>query len=139
MDTKKSPNKLGLKLRPHHACCGRFITPGVLDRGEAFAIVERKIIDALKSSTDTVIEVIEGIDDLCQVCPLNIDGRCEAPAGNEEKTRKLDVRILQGLEISYGYSTTANKLRKLVAEKAPFDFCRIRCPRRERCEVFHPK
>jgi hypothetical protein len=134
METPQKPAKF--RLRPHHMFCARFMTPGVLKRTEPFADLEGKVISALRLSDDIFIEVIEGVDDLCNVCPLNVNGRCMSPQGDEDATRKWDIRILQGLGISYGYSSTTGKLRKLVAAKAPLDFCRNRCPHKPECSVF---
>ena len=125
-----------LRLRPHHMFCESFSEPGKFQRGEAFDERERLIMGVLQSGLETVIEVIEGVDDLCEVCPLRVNNRCESPAGNEEPTRKWDVRILQGLEIAYGYIAKSGEVRKLIAAKAPLNFCWVRCPRRDRCQVF---
>ncbi len=84
----------------------------------------------------TPVEVIEGVDVLCKVCPLCQNERCQSPQGNEDEVRKWDADILRGLEISYGDSITADRFRTLIGKKAPFIFCHTRCKWREGCSVF---
>jgi hypothetical protein len=86
---------------------------GIIKRGDVFAAAEARMMQAVKSGQDTLIELVEGVDDLCQACPLNQNGRCESPHGNEEATRKWDTRILQGLGITYGYAASSAEYQKL--------------------------
>jgi len=128
-----------LKLRPHHVYCERFSTWNIPERGEAFNMVECKIRDIITSDVDTLIEVVEGVDELCEVCPLRQNDRCESPQGNEDEVRKWDEIILEGLGISYGDRFSAKSIRRLIDEKAPLPFCRTRCKLKEVCPVFQPK
>jgi len=132
-----------LRLRPHHLFCEAFSPWNLPERGEVFNEVENNIREilkyvreVLKSGTDTYIEVVEGIDDLCNVCPLCQSGRCQSPQGNEDQVRKWDAIILKGLGISYGDETTAQRIRLLIGDKAPLDFCYTRCKSKNVCKVF---
>lgn len=125
-----------VKLRPHHILCDSFLEMGDLGRGRDFEQALKAIRELMHADTDSVVEIVEGVDGLCRACPECRDDRCESPHGNEEAVRKWDRRILQGLGIAYGDKRTARELRALIAEKAPLDFCRTRCPWRQVCTVF---
>jgi len=85
---------------------------------------------------DTIIEIMEGVDELCQVCPDFSDDRCCSPLGDEEEVRKWDAVILNNLGVLYGDKMTVRELRSLIEQKAPLQFCRERCSWKERCSVF---
>ena len=125
-----------LRWRPHHIYCERFLTADFLGRGEKFHQVEQRIRETMKSGTNEIIEVIEGIDELCLACPLCQDDRCQSPNGDEVEVRKFDAIILKGLGISYGDRMTAQEFRSLIEDKAPLAFCRTRCRLKETCKVF---
>lgn len=125
-----------IKLRPHNIFCVRFAAPSLPERGEKFNQVEHKLRETLQSGTNLLIEVIEGTDELCQVCPLCQDARCQSPEGDEDEVRKLDAIILKGLGISYGDKMSVKEFRALMDGKAPLAFCRTRCRLKEGCGVF---
>jgi len=125
-----------LRLRPHHLFCERFLPWTFPERGEAFNDFERKIRKILRSGTSALIEVTEGADELCRVCPLCQNGRCQSPQGNEDEVRKWDAIVLKGLAISYGDRITTERLHAIINEKAPLTFCKTRCKAREYCGVF---
>ena len=131
MTTNWIPEKL--RLRPHHIFCERFSPWKLSERGEMFNRVESKIKETLRSGLDTLIEVIEGTDELCKVCPLFQNERCQSPRGDEDEVRKLDAIILKGMGISYGDKMTAKRFRALIDEKAPLAFCQTRCKLSEVC------
>jgi len=124
------------RYRPHHLFCERFLKVEVPDRGEEFERVSRERRDAIETEDDVVVEVIEGIDELCRVCPDCRDERCQNPRGDEEAVKKWDGIILRGLEINYGEARTSRDWRILINQKAPLTFCEMQCPYRSSCTVF---
>ena len=125
-----------LRLRPHHMFCEGFLGAEFPERGEEFGKIEHTIRETLTSGVETVLEVMEGPDLLCQSCPLCRDGRCQSPGGNEEEVRKWDAKILKGLGIAYRERKTVQEFRALIMQKAPLVFCQTKCPWRESCRVF---
>lgn len=125
-----------MKLRPHHILCVQFLPEGNIGRGDQFKEMETKIKDVMIRHDDTLIEVAEGVDELCGACPDCADGRCNNRYGDEDSVRKWDARIMNGLEISYHDRVRAMDLRSLIRKKAPLAFCRDRCPWRSVCGVF---
>jgi len=123
------------KWRPHHIHCEPFFAINFPDRGENFIQIEHKIKETMRTGTDTLIEVIEGVDELCQACPLCQDNRCHSPNGDENAVRKWDAVILKGLGISYGQKMSAQKFRLLIKEKAPMAFCINKCRWRDNCTL----
>ncbi|MCX5999205.1 MAG: DUF1284 domain-containing protein, partial [Chloroflexi bacterium] len=83
-----------------------------------------------------VIEIVPGFDDLCLVCPLYRDGRCESPQGDETEGQKWDALIMRGLGLSYGDRLSAKRFSAVIREKAPLPVCRTRCRYRQTCHVF---
>ena len=124
------------RYRPHHLFCERFLKVEVPDRGEEFERVSRERKDTIETEDDVVVEVIEGIDELCRVCPDCRDERCQNPRGDEEAVKKWDGIILRGLEINYGEARTSRDWRILINQKAPLTFCEMQCPYRSSCTVF---
>ncbi|MDI6874733.1 DUF1284 domain-containing protein [Candidatus Solincola sp.] len=125
-----------MRLRPHHLFCSRFLPLELLMRGEGFARVVEELKLLTEAESEAVVLVNEGPDQVCEYCPDYADGRCRNPVGDEEKVRKWDQRVLDGLGLSYGQKLTVRDLQALVEEKAPLDFCRDRCPWKSVCSVF---
>jgi hypothetical protein len=130
-----SQGPVKLRLRPHHIMCEPFMVLETFDRGEAFNNLATRIKEALESQADTLIEVIEGTDDLCQTCPLCQDARCQSPDGGETAVRKWDAIVLRGLEISYGDRLTAKHLFALIKQKVPLPLCLTKCRWKNACRV----
>jgi uncharacterized protein len=130
-----SQRSAGLRLRPHHIMCEPFMVLETFDRGEAFNSLATRIKEALDSESVTLIEVIEGTDDLCQECPLCRDARCQSPDGDETAVRKWDAMVLRGLEISYGDRLTAKHLMGLIKQKLPLQLCLTKCRWKNACRV----
>lgn len=124
-----------LRLRPHHIFCSRFLPLGDLGRGTAFGEAMERVRKLAEGEGETLVEVTEGPDQLCVHCTEYKDGRCQSPLGDEEKVRRWDARILEGIGISYGESLRVKELLKLIKEKAPLGFCLSRCPWRAFCGV----
>ena len=125
-----------VKFRPHHIFCERFLKAEVQDRGEEYMRVSQKRKDTIERQNNVIVEVIEGIDELCLVCPDCWEERCQNPRGDEKAVRKWDGIILKGLEINYGETRTSKEWRRLINQKAPLNFCETRCPYRSSCMVF---
>jgi hypothetical protein len=124
------------RYRPHHLLCERFLRVEIPDRGEEFERVSQGIKETLERQGDLIVEVIEGIDELCRVCPERQDERCQNPRGNEETVRKWDSIILRGLGINYGEAMASKDWRILIHQKAPLAFCKTWCPFKSECTVF---
>jgi len=124
-----------LRLRPHHIMCEPFMVLETFERGEAFNSLAKHIKESLESESDTLIEVIEGTDDLCQECPLCRDARCQSPDGDETSVRKWDAIVLRGLEISYRDRLTAGHLMALIKQKVPLQLCLTKCRWKNACRV----
>ena len=127
------------RLRPHHILCDRFLPLDDMGRGEVFILTMQNIKNLLESDDESMIEVTEGIDDLCMDCPDRSGDRCENLHGNEEKVRKWDNKIVAGLGISFGERRSPKAFRDIIIKKAPLDFCQNRCPWKPFCKVFKIK
>lgn len=124
------------KFRPHHIFCERFLKIEVPSRGDEFKRVSQERRDTIERQDDIEVEVIQGIDELCRVCPDCQNERCQNPRGDERAVRKWDSIILRGLEIDYGETRTSKEWRRLINQKAPLKFCETRCPYHSICTVF---
>jgi uncharacterized protein len=127
-----------MKLRPHHILCVPFFTMVPPGRGEDFERISHAIRAMMTVDEDTLIEVNCGVDDLCAACPSLGGNGCVSPFGDEEKVRRWDVRVMEGLNLKYGDVLAAGDLRRLIRRKAPLDFCRQRCVWKSVCAVFGP-
>lgn len=124
-----------MKLRPHHILCVPFLDVEPPDRGDDFKRISRAIRAMMIADEDPVIEVTQGVDDLCAYCPNLGESGCISPFGDEDKVRRWDARIMEGLGLEYGSALTAGELRRLIDSHAPLDFCKQRCPWKSICEM----
>jgi hypothetical protein len=124
------------KFRPHHVYCLRFLQVEFPERGEQYKLTEKRIKDLLQKEDNVLLEVAEGIDELCQSCINCQDDKCLSPKGSEESVRKWDNILLKGLGISYGDTRSSIQWRRLIEQKAPLDFCLTRCPKKSYCNAF---
>jgi hypothetical protein len=106
------------------------------DRGGLYEHASRTIREIMGSHEDDLIEVACGVDSLCQHCPNLGEGRCDSPFGDEEKVRRWDMKVMEGLGLTYGDRKTAVELRRIIDQAVPLDFCRNRCPWKSICTVF---
>jgi hypothetical protein len=126
--------KDGMRLRPHHIACIRFWDKTFPERGDEFLKVEDNIKQAVNTGAPDLITVSEGTDELCRVCPLNADGRCASPLGDETEVRKWDAILLKELELPYDTRLTAAEWRRLIDARIPFRLCR-KCQWRKNCRA----
>lgn len=66
----------------------RFFSLDFPERGEGFAEKKRKVIEIIAAHDDTLVEAIEGIDEICRVCPNYRCDRWASTDGEEEAVRK---------------------------------------------------
>jgi hypothetical protein len=126
-----------LRLRPHHVLCIPFLDAELMsDRGEKFLHEYLELMEILISDEDTMIEVTRGVDDLCQHCLHLGEGRCVSRIGDEEKVRRWDAKVMEGLGLNYGDKKTSMEIKGFIKHKAPLDFCRTRCPWKSICMVW---
>lgn len=129
--------KATFRLRPHHVFCKTFLTLDFPERSGEYKRVSLAIKELIESNSDAMIEIIQGVDELCRSCSDCRVDRCESPNGNEDEVRKWDAIILKGLGVSYGEKLTIQELSEIIGRKAPLDFCRTRCPWKANCTVFN--
>lgn len=122
-----------VRYRPHHIFCGRFMKVQFPHRGAEYNCESQRVKDIFASKPDVVVEVIEGVDQLCQFCPDCLNERCQNKEGNEEVVRKWDGIILKGLGIEYGEIMKSSDWVTLIREKAPLNICKTKCPWKFRC------
>lgn len=119
-----------LRLRPHHLCCLRYGAFKPHRRGEAYGDYVCGLIRSMESS-DTLFQVHEGLDIICQVCPERVGDYCNAPGGDSRATR-WDAKLLADLGVAFGTTMTAAEWAGLIASKAPFRVC-PNCEFRSKC------
>lgn len=93
------------KLRGHHLICLQFF------KGQGY---DRRFVDNLQNvlTTIDVVEVVDGIDDICIACPYNA-GFCNYSENSEKEVRELDMFALKLLGLETGARI---KWRDLKAE-----------------------
>ena len=120
-----------MKLRPHHIYCYHFTDFTDVSRGEQFSEMKermRYLWSPGNTDKEQQIEVKEGADIVCEVCPY-FDGKgCSHAKGGDEGVRKWDARIIGELGIAYGQKMKISEINTLVENKAPLNFCLARCP-----------
>lgn len=115
------------KLRGHHLICLNFF------RGEGYS---KKYIDNIYSVLQKKeIEIVEGPDDVCAVCPYQKDNKCGNSEYTNENILTQDREALSLLEFKPGmvvnWKIIAAKLPHILDKWKP-QFC-IECNYREVC------
>lgn len=134
VDSGVNDNPPVLRLRAHHICCMRYWRVSFNERGPDFRRVESKIKEMLLSEPESRIMVIEGVDELCQVCPQCVDGSCRSPQGDETEVRKWDAILLRELDLPIGTCLTSAEWQSLIRQKTPFKLCQ-KCRWHKVCSV----
>lgn len=107
------------KLRGHHLICLNFF------RGEGYS--EDFIRNIYEVTKKEDIEVVEGPDDVCALCPYLEDNRCSNNDYTDEKILFQDSEALKLLEFKPGKIITwkmiSGKLPRII-EEWKTQFCR---------------
>lgn len=110
-----------LKIRPHHILCMKaYIGKGY---SEEFNKNMKKIIENLKNDSQEV-EVVFGIDNICNKCPYNID---DLECKSEEKVNRIDSKICEYFKIEegiYKYADLKEKVYLNINEDIFDDICK---------------
>jgi len=98
-------------------------------RGPMFNEMIEKIENLFRNDEgqEVEIEVIEGPDLICKTCPYHDGKACCHPAGNETEVRKWDKRILKESGLQFNQIIEVKKIKSLIKEKAPLNFCLTKC------------
>lgn len=123
-----------LRLRGHHIYCLLFSKAQFSNRGSIFLETEARVKQVIRSEPDKIVEIVEGMDDLCRVCPLLVGDQCQSPGGEEQKVRKWDARVLADLGLSVGTILSVCQLQDIFRAKSPIPLC-ARCRWRESCGI----
>ncbi|MCS7121886.1 MAG: DUF1284 domain-containing protein [Archaeoglobaceae archaeon] len=83
-----------VKLRGHHLVCLNFFEGKGYD--DRFVENLNRILKKLESGE--TIEIVDGIDDVCNACPYN-KGFCSYKENFEEKIREMDYEALKLLKV----------------------------------------
>ena len=127
-----------MNLRPHHLLCiPKFTGHGY---NADFTAHMKSIVSELTEHPNTRITVTQGCDDLCKMCPNNINGVCTSL----EKTALMDSAVLSICNLSYGenilWTTATCKVRERILKTKEFNKICARCKWFELCrstEVYY--
>ncbi len=107
-----------MNLRPHHLLCIQKFTGHGYDSD--FTAHMKSVVSELSENPQTQITVAQGCDELCKMCPNNINGVC----ASLEKVALMDSAVLGICDLSYGenvpWAKTARKARERILETEEF-------------------
>lgn len=101
-----------IKFRPHHFMC----TISFRGKGYSLGFVKnyKKIAKQLNEDENTIIEVVEYMDDICSPCPNRLD---DVICKTQDKILKLDKNHKESLELETGQQMTWKEAKNLIKEK----------------------
>ncbi len=107
-----------MKIRAHHLLClqgfrGLGYSPEFIKKMEE---VKRKV----KAKDNFLIEVVDECDDICKVCPYQIEGVCQKGKKSAKRTRAMDRRLLKILRLKKGRKIPSQNLLSWIKEKLNF-------------------
>ena len=107
-----------MKLRPHHLLCIQKFT-GHGYNADITAHM-KSIVSELTENPKAEITVTQGCDELCKMCPNNINGVCNSL----EKVALMDSDVLDICNLNYGenvlWTKASEKSRELIFETEKF-------------------
>ncbi len=111
-----------IRLRGHHLICLNFY------RGEGY---DREYIQNLedvmhRANQGEEIEVVEGADDICRVCPTLQGEKCVAKPGVDAEIRDIDAQATAYLTVGIGAKVLWQDIKTKVAE-APKEWLTVFC------------
>lgn len=100
-----------IKLRPHHGMC----IPLFCGHGYSGKFVENlsHIRDCLQENPSRVIQLWNGADCVCAMCPNNRDGICKTA----EKVARYDEKCLQICGVEFHEILSWDRFRSIVKQK----------------------
>lgn len=120
-----------MKLRPHHLLCIQKFTGHGYNAD--FTAHMKSIISELTDNPKTEITVTQGCDELCKMCPNNINGLCNSL----EKVALMDSDVLDICNLTYGenvlWTKASEKARELILETENFNNICASCQWFELC------
>ncbi|MEM0503625.1 MAG: DUF1284 domain-containing protein [Archaeoglobaceae archaeon] len=104
------------KLRGHHLICLHFF------KGQGYDEKFVKNLQRILATVD-VIEIVDGIDEVCKFCPHNA-GFCNYSENSEKEVRELDEFALSLLRLKIGekinWSDLKERIPKILGEWRAF-------------------
>ena len=108
-----------MNLRPHHLLCIQKFTGHGYNAD--FTAHMKSIVSELTDDSNARITVVQGCDDLCEMCPNNICGSCTSL----EKVTLMDNAVLGACNLTYGDNISwielARKAQKQIFETVEFN------------------
>lgn len=107
-----------MNLRPHHLLCIQKFTGHGYNAD--FTVHMKSVVSELTDNSKTQITVVQGCDDLCEMCPNNISGGCTSL----EKVTLMDNAVLGICNLAYrdnvSWIELAREARKRIFETDAF-------------------
>lgn len=97
------------KIRPHHGMCLSFFQ----GKGYSDEFVKNMTNIKRELAVNPLIYITCGTDDVCAICPNNVDGVC----ATAEKVAQYDNQVLLKCNISEGDVMPFLEFERLVCEK----------------------
>ncbi len=114
-----------MEIRGHHFLC--MLGFRRLGYDEKFVKNMDEIIRKLNNEQDMLIKVVDNVDNICAMCPNNVDGECKIE-NYPGSVREKDRAILEVLGIEVGeilsYKKIINRIREKMTEEKMRDICR---------------
>lgn len=121
-----------MNIRPHHLLCIQKFTGHGYDAD--FTAHMKSIVSKLRENPQTLITIAQGCDDLCGVCPNNINGACDSL----EKVAFMDSAVLGICDLAYGenvlWTKAAGKALERIFETEEFQNICANCQWFALCE-----
>ncbi|SNX54252.1 DUF1284 domain-containing protein [Thermoanaerobacterium sp. RBIITD] len=111
-------------IRGHHLLCILGFRGYGYD--EYFVNNMNNIIKKLNNEQDMLIKLVDSVDNICEKCPNNIDGKCKNEH-HQGSIKEMDDSVLNILEIKPNtlmkYDDVLDKIKLLMTEEAMDDIC----------------
>lgn len=127
-----------IRIRAHHILCMQ----GFHGLGYSHEFIENmaKIIEEIRNNPSCLIEIIVGVDSICEYCPHNSQGICN----KESETNNIgymDSKILEKFDVKAGTVVTSSLISSMamsLCRKTVNELCGD-CSWRNDCLYFQKK
>ncbi|CAG0975321.1 hypothetical protein METP3_01748 [Methanosarcinales archaeon] len=103
-----------VKLRGHHIICMQFF------KGEGFGkIFMENLIKVLEAAESEGVDLVDGVDDICILCPYYQDNECRHDNDMGEKSKRMDelaINFLNFKEKKVGWKEIRRATPNIITE-----------------------
>jgi len=104
-----------MKIRAHHLLCllgfrGEGYNPEFIKK-------MKEIKERLEKEPNSIIEVVNECDEICALCPYQVNNLCQKGKLSQKRTKEMDEKVLNYLDLQAMDTITSGKVFSLIKKR----------------------